>query len=136
MGRRGPKPTPTTILKLRGSRKADRPFEPEPPKGEVIPPTWLHDDARAIWDEIAPPAIEMGVLSAYESGKFADYCTLLARYRREFPELSPRDVASMRSALRSLEASFGIGASERAGLKVERKVEAKPTKSRFFKASS
>jgi hypothetical protein len=62
---RGRKKTPTAILRLRGSRRADdRPDEPEALRGVPIPPAWLSDRARDRWPEVCRALIGLGVLSA------------------------------------------------------------------------
>ncbi len=66
MGKRGPRPTPTEILKLRGStlvtpeREAG---EVHGPMGTPDRPDWLDDQAKAAWDEIAPLLQDMGILT-------------------------------------------------------------------------
>jgi hypothetical protein len=67
---RGRKKTPTAILRLRGSRRADdRPDEPEALRGVPIPPAWLSDRARDKWAEVCRALIGLGVLSApYTAG--------------------------------------------------------------------
>jgi P27 family predicted phage terminase small subunit len=64
MGRRGPKPTPTPILRLHGSWRADtRPNEPQAPAGTPAAPSWVNPDHVKHWDEIAGVLASMGVMS-------------------------------------------------------------------------
>jgi phage terminase small subunit len=66
MGRRGPAPTPTPLLKLRGStlitKKRER-AEVKGPEGRPDCPDWLKDDARAAWDYLVPQLETMGILT-------------------------------------------------------------------------
>lgn len=53
MGKRGPKPTPTVTLKLRGSTHlARRDGEPQPPTGTPTAPSWLTDREQEAWTEL------------------------------------------------------------------------------------
>jgi P27 family predicted phage terminase small subunit len=85
MGRRGPTPTPTSVLKLRGSplatqKRLDR--EPKPPAGKPEPPTWLDSDARAAWDCIVPMLEKTGVLTRIDGNALARYCHFWSRWRK------------------------------------------------------
>jgi phage terminase small subunit len=55
MGLRGPQPTPTAILRARGSWLVNhRKDEPQPEKGGPPCPRWLNKDARKIWKALIP----------------------------------------------------------------------------------
>lgn len=85
MGRRGPAPTPTHILQMRGStlvsqrRLAD---EPKPPPGLPRCPAWLDADAKAAWKQLAPMLAAMGCLTKIDTNALARYCRLWARWRK------------------------------------------------------
>ena len=85
MGQRGPRPTPTAILKLRGStlvtpeREAS---EVHGPTGTPDRPEWLDDQAKAAWDELAPLLEAMGVLTRIDGNALARYCRLWSRWRK------------------------------------------------------
>ena len=85
MGQRGPRPTPTAILKLRGStlvtpeREAS---EVHGPAGTPDRPEWLDDQAKAAWDELAPLLEGMGVLTRIDGNALARYCRLWSRWRK------------------------------------------------------
>lgn len=53
MGKRGPAPTPTNILKLRGSTLVTERrlrSEVKGPTGNPECPDWLDEDAKAMWE--------------------------------------------------------------------------------------
>lgn len=68
---------------MRGERK-DRinTNEPVPPEGEVTPPEDLSDDARAVWDRLAPSLLVVGVLTPWDVDAFTIMCEALARYHQ------------------------------------------------------
>ena len=64
MGKRGPKPTPTAVLKLRGSWLAGtREGEPEIQMEDVPCPSWVREEARQYWPDVCAMLAGMGVLS-------------------------------------------------------------------------
>jgi len=68
MGKRGPKPTPTRILQLRGSPVAKRrPAEPQLALCRLEPPAWLCDEAKPIFTELAQIIYDMGVSTRGDS---------------------------------------------------------------------
>ncbi|MEW2383367.1 P27 family phage terminase small subunit [Micromonospora sp. NPDC047707] len=82
MGKRGPKPAPTALKLVRGTR-SDRvnTAEPVPSTVDIEPPDWLTDAAVAIWDVYAPDLIRKGVLTAWDVEAFAVVCDAAARRR-------------------------------------------------------
>ena len=85
MGRRGPAPTPTNILKLRGSTlvsKRREKSEPKAPVGKPRCPDWLDQDAKAAWKQVAPLLEAMGVLTRIDVNALARYCRLWSRWRK------------------------------------------------------
>ncbi|TWP47422.1 phage terminase small subunit P27 family [Lentzea tibetensis] len=83
MGKRGPAPKPTSLRILHGDRP-DRinAGEPVPPTGTIEPPDWLSDDARAVWDRLAPGLIARKVLTVWDADAFVVLCQALARYKQ------------------------------------------------------
>lgn len=82
MGRRGPKPTPTSILRARGSWRAKtRSREPQPPRARPTCPRWLRPDAKRTWRALVPQLQAMGVLAGIDRNALAQYCTVFARWR-------------------------------------------------------
>jgi P27 family predicted phage terminase small subunit len=81
MGRRGPKPTPTKILKLRGTHRADRTRGEPLPQGKApAPPEWLLPAAREEWERLLPELERMGLLTSADWAQFAQYCQVWARW--------------------------------------------------------
>ena len=85
MGRRGPPPTPTSLLKLRGSplvsKRRDR-TEAKGPAGKPTCPSWLDEDAKAAWRQIVPLLDAMGVLTRIDCNALSRYCRLWSRWRK------------------------------------------------------
>lgn len=82
MGKRGPAPKPTQLRVLHGDRK-DRinTAEPQPAAADVLPPDWLSDDALEVWDGLAGDLESKGVLTAWDTEAFANWCDAVARRR-------------------------------------------------------
>lgn len=81
MGARGPRPTPTPILRLRGSWKVnERENEPQPPQEAPHLPTRLNAAERRIWKKTVPLLHQIGVLSLIDGETLARYCVETVRY--------------------------------------------------------
>jgi P27 family predicted phage terminase small subunit len=87
MGKRGPRPTPATILKLRGSRKAiGRPDEPEPEHGEPPMDGLIFSKKNEltkteIWRRVCDDLAAMNLLFKSDGAIIARYVNLRYRYR-------------------------------------------------------
>jgi len=80
MGRRGPPKTPTELLRLSGSWRANsRPGEPTPPAGRPDAPEWLSPRALEYWHGLVPVLEEMNLLSEADGDALALYVQSLAR---------------------------------------------------------
>ena len=149
MGRRGPAPTPTPILKLRSSslvtkRREQR--EPKPQAGPPRCPSWLDTDARAAWRQLAPQLKAMRVLTKIDGHALARYCRFWSRWRRAeafiekngdvyplkdengrikclmpFPQVAVAN--KLAQQLTRLEQEFGMTPSARTRIRVERAEE-------------
>ena len=83
MGRRGPAPTPTKILALRGSpRGSKNPKEPRPAVECPPAPTWIGEDARKVYDIFGARLLAVGLMTAVDENALARYAVLWVRYRR------------------------------------------------------
>jgi len=82
MGLRGPAPKPTSLKAAAGNpgRRQLNEGEPIPPKGEVVPPRWLGEEARQVWDAVAPVCIAMKTLTVADVYAFGKYCECFARW--------------------------------------------------------
>src|SRR3954447_4248231 len=138
MGKRGPKPTPTSILKLRGTARADRARnEPKPGPGVPRCPSWLGEHAKHAWRQLVPQLVAMRVLAAVDRNALARYCVLWSRWKtaelflakngsvytlkddkgavrcvQQFPQVAIAHRLAL--ALSRLEADFGLTPSARA----------------------
>lgn len=138
MGKRGPAPKPTALRVLHGDRpdriNAD---EPLPAEGEMEAPETLSDDARSVWNRLAPDLDHCGVLTAWDVDAFVIVCEALARYQQatklvngsallvqgpnglvKNPALVVQREAEATFA--AMGARFGLTPSDRSQLKVER----------------
>ncbi|WP_168707698.1 P27 family phage terminase small subunit [Mycobacterium intracellulare] len=111
--------------------------EPVPSSSVVVPPVDLPDEARAIWDRLAPDLVAKKVLTSWDVDEFANGCRTQALLNRALldAESSPlvvagsndnlvmnpaiRIVTSLESTLRSIWCRFGLTPGDRAGLKVD-----------------
>ena len=162
MGKRGPKPTPLTLLKARGSKRAkDREGGPEAPPGCPDPPVYLRPEARRTWELVVGQLDDMGILSEADGNALARYCQAVAKYIvceevltkdgltyeqigtngaktiRERPE--SKLAIKLSEECRKIENLFGLNPSARTDLaprripkKSENRGRRKKTKSRFF----
>ena len=83
MGRRGPRPKPTAVLRLAGSRRADEPLrrvEPKPELGAPNPATWLKGEALREWKRVAPELERTGVLALIDRSALIGHCEAWADF--------------------------------------------------------
>lgn len=81
MGRRGPKPTPTKKLQLRGSWRGEtRDGEPEPDVSLPPCPDWVREDARKHWDKFGQTLYNLGIMSEAYDAAVALLANALAMY--------------------------------------------------------
>lgn len=91
MAARGPAPTPTRILKLRGSPRArGRKREPSPKAGMPAMPADLDGDARSCWKRLAGELDGLGVVSHADANALERYCRLWARWREAEREIAEK----------------------------------------------
>lgn len=84
MGLRGPAPTPTRILALRGSNRAGRASANEPSPEVVLapPPDWISDDARKTYAAVGARLVALGVVTVLDGEALALFAMAWARLRR------------------------------------------------------
>lgn len=155
MGKRGPKRTPTAILKIRGSRRAN-----DRPDGSTIaempdPPSRLSGRALEVWHEYAPLIFNAKVLTLRDRNALARYCELTEQYEKAlafvqkygttYPSTDAQgntifrrhsqaiEVRNLSAILARLEAAFGLEPSARASAGMPQ--EARPTSLAAFKRS-
>jgi P27 family predicted phage terminase small subunit len=134
---RGRKPKPT-ILKLLQGNPGRRPLnqnEPQPPAGSVKPPLILRGHARAIWKNIAPELLRLGLLTTLDTHHLARICRLEGLALKLLRQAEKRPMALTKSngiqpageltgALRLFEATdrwwarFGVSPAERTRIRV------------------
>ena len=130
MGMRGPPPTPTTILQLRGSwRAATRRGEPKPEPGAPPAPKSLTPHQKTIWRRLVADLESMGVISRVDGWSLERYCVYLERWRScesriaaaagastDEVEAILRESHRLHKSLREIEDRFGLTPSGRARL--------------------
>jgi P27 family predicted phage terminase small subunit len=100
MGKRGPKPTPTAMLKLRGSWRGDvNKDEPMPDIGVPECPKEIEGIAKDCWDELAPMLVGMNVLTVADGKAFELLCVTFSNWKRSEAMLQKHgDVYPIRDA--------------------------------------
>jgi P27 family predicted phage terminase small subunit len=84
MGQRGPKPTPTKLLHLRGSWRAKgrEGREPTPaPVARFDPPAWLSPEAKQVWGRVIRHLKPLGLITRLDMHVMARYCELFVMWR-------------------------------------------------------
>lgn len=82
MGSRGPQPTPTSILNLRGSwRGKTRNGEPRPDSGLPETPEHLTNPQKQVWNQLCGMLDAMGVLTVVDGFQIERYAVYLVRWR-------------------------------------------------------
>lgn len=152
MGKRGPKPTPTKILQLRGSWRADeRAGEPEPEPSVPTPPEWLRDHGLAEWNRVVPQLAGLRLLTELDRSHLAMYCESYGLYLSAVEDIErsgayisteggivvhPAVAVRNKAWEQAYKAAqhFGLTPSSRAGLSAPAE-KSKSGKGRFFKTA-
>ena len=113
MGARGPKPTPTAALKLRGSNLAKNRVKHEPaqPAGLPVRPDWTDPELMAIWDWLVEQLTAMRLLSSADQVAMRRYCRLALAGERSTDTDEQLKIAA---ACRAFETDYGLSPSARA----------------------
>lgn len=139
MGRRGPPPTPSKLLKARGSwRAAEREGEPEASGTPTIPACLEKDEtAKDIWTEVCHELDDMGLLASADKWAIAAYCIACAQLSRTTEELATQLLTTETNRgetsnplvtiqhkamekIAKLGMQFGLSPSARVGLRVDK----------------
>ena len=124
MAKRGPKPKPTKVLKLRGSRKI-RQDEGEP-DGEPLcrmpqPPSCLTKEGKQLWQTLGPKLRRSGLLTDLDVDMFELLCDIYGEYKSpDANEQTPSYRAKLLDKLVKLYAEFGLSPSSRSRVTVEK----------------
>jgi len=83
-----PKPTAIKIAEGNPGKKKLPKNEPKPKtKAKLEPPAYLSEEAKAIWNQLAPEYVAMDLLYSVDVTKFAMYCDSIATYERLTEEI-------------------------------------------------
>lgn len=86
--RSGGRPTPTKILKLRGSWRAkNRTNEPEPEIEKPVPPEYLNEQEKKIFEEQAETLYALGMITRIDASVLARYAALTLQWREAHRQL-------------------------------------------------
>ncbi len=102
MGKRGPPPTPTAVLKIRGSWRAKtRKGEPEPKAGRPETPAGFTDAVLKVWKTLVEMLELQGTLAVCDGGQLERYCRYFVRWRQIDAEIQQVATAGSWKALGS-----------------------------------
>ncbi len=129
----GRKPKPTALRLIAGN-PGKRPMnesEPSFPACQTPAPDWLTDEARSVWERVAPCLESNGMLTMADADSLATYCDVVGRYvtLRRAGEDAPMNLVQQ---MRQLAAEFGFTPASRSRVAAPRKPDAAQGKSRYF----
>jgi P27 family predicted phage terminase small subunit len=129
---------PDALKKLQGTQRPYRTVERTAvSKGEPIQPEILSDQAKKVWNDLAPELVKLGLLGAVDQSTFTAYCQSYADYlelteylnqlgpknwymetqsgyRQVIPEVAERNKAF--AQMQKLAPRFGLDPSSRSGI--------------------
>jgi P27 family predicted phage terminase small subunit len=154
MGQRGPKPTPTKLLLMRGNAKAHARHDPAVALGKPRRPATLTPEERGHWTTLVGVLDRQGLVATIDGPLLERYCVLYGLWRTAArvvhahgateetprgPRLAPQVklMLAVHSELARVEAAFGMSPSARAALgqtahRPQAAGDPSPDKSRFF----
>ena len=134
MGKRGPAPRPSKVLKLIGSGLPGTRTE-LPASGKRPPcPSWLSREGKAEWKRIVPKLEELGIIDEVDRASLATYCETWNQFYRAIKPIRKEGetfktpagyiqqhpavaiLNASRQALIKYAAQFGLTPSGRVGL--------------------
>ena len=130
----GRKPKPTALKVIAGN-PGKRPLaaaEPTFAPAGTPAPDWLSDEARAVWERVAPCLEANGMLSVPDADSLAVYADVVGRYveLRRAGEPAPMNLVQQ---MRQLASEFGFTPAARSRVSAPRKPEdGAQGKARFF----
>jgi len=158
VGRRGPAPTPTNILRLRGSPRVTQrrlKSEVKPPAGRPTCPDWLDEEATHAWRWLIPLLEGMGILTRIDRNALTRYCQHWSRWKKaeqfiqehgdtypikdddgkikclqQFPQVAIAHRLSL--VMTRLEQEFGMTPSARSRIQLPSEVKRDPRMDRYF----
>ncbi len=140
MGLRGPSPTPSRILKLRGSWLSKvRGEEPQPSARAPKTPKDLTPDERKVWRGLCRRLEALGIIDEIDQSKLLRYCVYWCRWMSMVQTIRDEgitsEVAKVEDALSRIEQQFGMSPSARARLAMNpspQKADKQTEEKRFF----
>lgn len=161
MGKRGPAPTPTKVLQMRGSWRAKtRNGEPQPAAKPPSCPKWLDGKGQYLFRALVAELMPLGLVTKLDAQALARYCQMWSQWREalayvtdhgstypildaegglksygEFPQV--RQLLKLNEALLKIEREFGLTPSARARLARPESSDDDPQetgKARFFRS--
>ncbi len=156
MAKRGPKPKPTKVLKLRGSWRAklrkDYDIADKDKSEKPQMPSWLSKPAKNEWRKLLPKLYDLGILLKVDVVILSLLCNDIAEYKQncqtidglkspfiyqpsgricKHPAFQLRDAAAER--IRKLSSELGLSPTARASLTILPKEDKDPIAAKFFK---
>ena len=117
-----------TKLKVLAGNPGKHPLpknEPIPPEGKVTPPDHITGDLLPLWNELAAPLLEMGLLTVADVPTFTTLVEIESAKRALFDSIhedehAMRDYLKLCNQLPRLYDRFGLNPSARNGLSVNK----------------
>lgn len=84
MGKRGVKPTPTSLKLVQGTRKSRvNQSEPKPEPLLEVPkaPEWMTEGGRQVWDTLVPDLHRKGLFTSWDVFSFPVFCEAVVQHR-------------------------------------------------------
>lgn len=152
----GRTPTPTSLKVIRGN-PGQRPInaaEPKPPPADITPPHGLSEEGLAIWNEMAPILLRMGVFTQADRILLTRYCLLqeqfahVVRHVREngmtqitqtgYSQLTAEGALfkTLPAELLKIEQQFGMTPASRSAIKVSNAASQENPLATFIQARS
>jgi phage terminase small subunit len=133
--RTGDKPLPTALKKLRGTVRLDRlnPNEPEPRTLKKVPtaPSWLPEEAKEVWRDLAGILVDLRVLTVADLTMLTVLCVLQGQFIEATKAGEVFGVART-GKLQSLLGEFGLSPASRSRVKAEPTGDNKDLEAEYF----